>query len=172
MHRKMGFFLFSLLTLSLGVTLASWPVNVVSMNVDGEGTFFSSPVPEGWGFRSRIIHSLEKTPVEDDYRVVCGRIWQWEERYRSNNAGLPTEVPRNGRFLSCPGWFVIRGGRNAWDLLFYRVGNSDLGKNILSADGFGLFRLYELVPGKKLSLRVISIPLALSSRVLRQQDLR
>jgi hypothetical protein len=52
------------------------------------------------------------------------------------------------------------------------VGNSDLGKNILSADGFGLFRLYELVPGKKLSLRVISIPLALSSRVLRQQDLR
>ncbi len=89
---------------------------MISISIDGGETVFSAPVPEGWAFTSRIVHSLEKTPVEDEYRVVSGQIWQWEERFQSNNAGLPTEVPSNGRFVSSPGWFIIRG--EMWEFYF------------------------------------------------------
>ena len=103
MFRKTILSLFFLFLLSLGMTLAVWPVNVISICTDGGEAVFSAPVPEGWAFTSRMIHSLEKTPVEDEYRVVSGRIWQWEERFQSNNAGLPTEVPVNGSVHFRPG---------------------------------------------------------------------
>lgn len=172
MYRKTLFSLFSLFLLSLGIALATWPVTMVSISLDSGKTVFSAPVPEGWTFTSRIVHSLEKTPVEDEYRVVSGQIWQWEERFQSNNAGLPTEIPFNGRFVSSPGWFIIRGGGNRWDSLYYRVGNGNLGKNVLALDGFGKIQLYEKYPGQRLLIGTFSKPLGQITRVLYKPDLR
>ncbi len=172
MPRKILLLLFFLFLLSLGIALASWPVNVISIRLENGETVFSEAIPEGWPFTSRIVHSLEKTPVEDEYRVVGGRIWQWEERFRSNNAGLPTVVPSNGRFLSNPDWFILRGGRNHWDCLRYRVGNSSLGRNTLELGGFGEIRVFETLEGQRLLFEVSGKPWVRSSRVLRGVDLR
>ncbi len=172
MFRKTRVSLFFLFLLSLVIALAAWPVNVVSIFTDNGVAVFSAIVSEGWAFTSRIIHSLEKTPVEDEYRVVSGRIWQWEERFQSNNAGLPTEVPGNGRFLSTPGWFILRGGRNRWDDLHYRVGNKTLGLNVLELEGFGPLRLFETFPGERLSIKNVATPLGRAAWVLCGSDLR
>ncbi len=172
MHRRTLLFLFSLFLLSLGIALATWPVSAISISTDKGNVIFCGPIPEGWTFTSRIIHSLEKTPVEDEYRVVSGRIWQWEERFQSNNAGLPTEAPENGRFVSAPGWFIIRGGRNRWDALRYRVGSGGLGRNILTLEGFGQIRAFEKYPGERLLIEVRPVPFAPAAGVLRVPDLR
>jgi hypothetical protein len=171
-YRRTLLFLFSLFLLSLGIALATWPVSVISISTDKGKAIFYGPIPEGWTFTSRIIHSLEKTPVEDEYRVVSGRIWQWEERFQSNNAGLPTEVPENGQFLSAPGWFIIRGGRNRWGVLRYRVGSSGLGRNILTLEGFGQIRAFEKYRGERLLIEVRTVPFARAAGVLRVPDLR
>jgi hypothetical protein len=171
-YRKTLFVLFSLFLLSLGTALATWPVNVISISMESGKVIVCGPIPEGWTFTSRIIHSLEKTPVEDEYRVVSGRIWQWEERYQSNNAGLPTEVPENGRFVSAPDWFIIRGGRNHWDALRYRVGNCGLGRNLLALEGFGQIRAFERYPGERLLIEARPEPFAWAARVLCVPDLR
>ena len=171
-YRRTLLSLFSLFLLSLGIALSTWPVNLVSFSTESGKTIFSGPIPEGWAFTSRIIHSLEKTPVEDEYRVVSGRIWQWEERFQSNNAGLPTEVPENGRFVSTPRWFIIRGGRNRWNVLPYRVGNGDLGRNLLALEGFGQIKAFEKYPGERLLIEVRPAPFARAAGVLCMPDLR
>ncbi len=154
MSRKTLFSVSFLILFSLGLAVAAWPISVVSLRRENGMEAFSAPVPEGWTLTSRIIHSLERTPVEDEYRVVSGKIWQWEERFRSNNAGLPTEIPVQGRFLSSSGWFIARGGRNRWEILHYRVGNSDLGRNIVFPGGFKALNLFEDFPGERLTFSV------------------
>ncbi len=172
MSKKLLFFLFCLLLLSSGIALLAYPINIISIRLDNGTLFFSTVVPEGCVVTSRIIHSLEKTPVEDEYILVSGKLWQWEERYRSNNAGLPTEIPRNGRFLSSPGWFILRGGRNNWDFLQYRVGNGELGRNVLTIEGFGQMKLYEMVPGARLHIEVLPSNFWRILMVLPRPDLR
>ena len=172
MSRKFLLLLTFLFLLSLGTALAFWPVNRISIRLENGETVFSGAIPEGWSFTSRLVHSLEKTPVEDEFRVVGGKIWQWEERFRSNNAGLPTVIPSNGRFLSTPGWFIVRGGRNHWDCLVYRVGNSFLGRNTLTLEGLGEIRVFETLAGERLLFEVNLKPWRPSSRVLRGPDLR
>ncbi len=80
----MGFFTF--LAYCLGA-----PVYVLSVSRrDGETVFrriVSPSTPIVFGY----IHSVERTPVEDELRAAGGRFWQWEVRVRSHNAGLPSE---------------------------------------------------------------------------------
>jgi len=166
------FVLFSLFLLSLGTALYGWPATVMEIRLGNGEILFREPVPEGWSFTSRIIHSLERTPVEDEYRVVCGRIWQWQERFRSNNAGLPTVAPSNGRFLSSPVWFVLQGGRNRWQLLDYRVGTSSLGRNVLALEGYGSFALFERLAGERIQFKPGSAALGAIPPVLNLVDFR
>lgn len=101
----------------------------------------------GDSFTLRYIHSVEKTPVEDEYRGVNGRIRLWEERTVSHNAGLPTEAPRNGRFIMGKKWMHVRGGGYSFPLIRYRVGNETMGRNILILSGskkIDLFKKYPL----------------------------
>lgn len=172
MYRKTLFSISFFILFSLGLAFAAWPVSVISLRRENGTEAFSSLIPEGWTLTARIIHSLEKTPVEDEYRVVSGRIWQWEERFRSNNAGLPTEVPAEGRFLSASGWFISRGGRNRWETLHYRVGNSDLGRNVVFPGGFQALKLFEVFPGEKMTFSVSERPLGQFLWVSRRGKLR
>ncbi|NLB83620.1 MAG: DUF1850 domain-containing protein [Synergistaceae bacterium] len=114
---------------------------------DSSGTllykFYISP---GDPFTLRFIHSVENTPVEDEYRGVGGRIRLWEERTVSHNAGLPTEAPRNGRFIMGPDWMHVRGGGQSLALLRYRVGNAHLGRNTLTFSKKNEISLFEKHP--------------------------
>jgi hypothetical protein len=166
------FVLFFLFLLSLGTALYGWPATVLEIRLGNGNILFREPVPEGWAFTSRIVHSLERTPVEDEYRLVGGRIWQWQERFRSNNAGLPTVVPSNGRFLSSSEWFILRGGRNRWQCLDYRVGTSSLGRNVLTLEGYGAVALFERLEGERIQIKPGYTALGKITPVLNLLDFR
>jgi len=136
------------------------PVQVLVVH-DGETAFLRVPCVLGNGFHTRYIHSVQRTPVEDYYRVVDGRIWQWEECVVSHNAGLPVGEPRNGRFISDGRWFRFRGGRYVWTVLYERVGTADIGRNelFLTAPVKIEYDLYKILPAKRIAYSLDQEPL-------------
>ncbi len=129
------------------IFLFTVPVQTLTIrSMDGK-TLFTFPVTNKSSFVLGFIHSVEKTPVESEYRVLSGKIRQWEERFISQNAGLPTEAPQNGRFIMDRKWMILRGGGLVARNIRYRVGNDLLGRNrLLLPDGSEL-ALYEDFPG-------------------------
>ena len=134
------------------------PVNVLSVEMleapeapqSLENVVMQTAVANGGAYRTTYIHSVQLTPVIDEYRVVGGKIWGWEERVQSHNAGLPFEAPRNGRFLLSPPWMIVQGGRQAQARIAYRVGNDHLGKNTWSLPSLGEIEAYQFFPGQRL----------------------
>ena len=143
--------------LSLVVIFCS-PVNKLSVFTQNT-LLFSLPVSSGQTLRTGYIHSVQLTPVEDDYRILDSKLWLWEERVVSHNAGLPVAAPRNGSFSSDRKWMYVRGGRYSWQTLNLRVGNSELGQNWMSLSPFGRMDLYSSWPGHLLRFQVIREPL-------------
>lgn len=129
------------------------PVPVLQIAPPG-GNFLRQVAPVGQSFVLRYIHSVERTPVEDEYTVSNGTFWQWEERVRSHNAGLPLEPSETGKFFSGKDWFRFRGGRQSFEVLFLRVGDAERGKNELDVFGVGKWELYKRYPGERLEIRV------------------
>jgi hypothetical protein len=125
-----------------------------------DAPLFAASAPLGQEFATEYIHSVQLTPVQDTYRIVNGRIWSWQERVQSHNAGLPFSRPPFGRFRMEPPWMVIEGGRQSWENIVLRVGNTTFGRNIFS---YGVkaprTALYENLPGKALQLRIERRPL-------------
>lgn len=160
---RLKFWVLSAMLFSLVFFVASSPVDVLVIS-DRETDVFFVPVPVGARFMLTYIHSVEKTPVEDDYRVVGERIWSWEERVLSQNAGMPFVTPRNGRLIMDGEWLRFRGGRYAWDQLFYRVGNETLGINefIGFSPWSSHYKLFILFPSKRLRFSVSKFPLIVS----------
>ncbi|MDR1515793.1 MAG: DUF1850 domain-containing protein [Synergistaceae bacterium] len=107
--------------------LGEMPVNYLA--ISGDGVLLASPVPNGAPFITTYVHSVEKTPVIDLYRIVGGKIWIWEEYVRSHNAGLPFSAPEHGSFIMDSGWMTVRGGRRAMERIAYRIGNAEIGQN-------------------------------------------
>ncbi|MDO9509040.1 MAG: DUF1850 domain-containing protein [Thermovirgaceae bacterium] len=151
------------MALSIIVLAIAAPVDVFMIS-DGEKNIYSRPAPVGCRFMTRYIHSVEKTSVEDDYRIVGERIWSWEERVLSQNAGMPTERPRNGRLIMDGEWLRFRGGRFSWSELFYRVGNDTFGMNELIAFSpySGHYLLFKLLPSRRLRFTVLKTPFILA----------
>ena len=122
-----------LLILSLPILFltaaAGWRVDVFQMEDAGGSLIFQSPVSLGHTFTTRYIHSVELTPVEDEYKIAKGLLWTWEERVRSTNAGLPFDKPKYGRFMDNGEWMIFQGGRMSWKEYYYRVGNKNIGRN-------------------------------------------
>jgi len=148
---------------SLFVLVAFSPVDVLVISND-ELDVYARPFPIGGRFMLTYIHSVEKTLVEDDYRIVSERLWSWEERVLSQNAGMPFVTPRNGRLIMDGEWLRFRGGRYAWSDLFYRVGTDIFGMNEFyvfspQSDHYKLFRIF---PSKRLKFSISKIPLIIS----------
>jgi hypothetical protein len=154
------YFLMLFVFSSCGVVLCS-PVSVVALSEE-RGTWLRLPVPLGQRLVATYIHSVQKTPVEDEYVVSDGWIWQWQERVKSHNAGLPVDSPRNGSFRTGPDWFVYRGGRMRWKTLLLRVGTERLGQNRIE---FGppweevSYELFRVLPERVLFLQLYDLPL-------------
>ncbi len=158
--RKIAFNLllaFSIPILTL-IALAGWRVDVFQITDSDEKLIFQTPVSLGHKFTTRYIHSVELTPVEDEYRIVYGQLWTWEERVRSTNAGLPFDKPRHGRFLNTGRWMIFQGGRMSWKEYYYRVGNKSVGRNQFALEPLGLKNFYELYEGERLTIRIAKIP--------------
>jgi hypothetical protein len=136
------------------------PSAVTSETSGHDAPLFAASAPLGQEFATEYIHSVQLTPVQDTYRIVNGRIWSWRERVQSHNAGLPFARPPFGRFRMNPPWMVIEGGRQSWEEIFLRVGNTALGRNVFS---YGVeaprTALYERFPGKRLQLSIERHPL-------------
>ncbi len=114
----------------------------------GESRTFS--VPLGRTVTTRYVHSVERTPVEDVYCIMNGRLHQWRTRIRSHNAGLPWQAPEQGRFVREGSWLVLEGGRNSWSELYLRVGDAYFGRNELFTGDTGYLALYETFSGERL----------------------
>jgi hypothetical protein len=122
------------------------PVNWLSITGDGVELF--SPLPNGASFPTIYTHSVEKTPVVDEYRIVGGKIWGWEERVKSHNAGLPFSAPEHGSFVVRPDWMIVRGGRRPSDSIAYRVGNAETGRNMWELPPFRV-NAFEKYPSRR-----------------------
>jgi hypothetical protein len=153
----------AVLAVALVIAVAASPVYVLTIS-EGGNEHFARPVPLGDRWIARYIHSVEKTPVEDEYRITEGRIWIWEERVVSQNAGLPIIEPGNGRLVADGEWFRFRGGRSSMQTIYYRVGDDNFGRNVLVffipfPKEYEIFRIF---PGKRIEISVKVSPLACS----------
>jgi len=159
-----------LLILSLPILFltaaAGWRVDVFQMEDHQGRLIFQSPVSLGHKFTTRYIHSVELTPVEDEYKVAKGLLWTWEERVRSTNAGLPFDRPKYGRFIDNGEWMVFQGGRMSWKEYYYRVGNKNIGRNQVTLEPFGRRNFFEIFEGERLIVRILKMPL-ISARFYR-----
>ncbi|MDR3353831.1 MAG: DUF1850 domain-containing protein [Synergistaceae bacterium] len=126
--------------------LAEMPVNCLS--ITGDGVNLSSPLPNGASFTTTYVHSVERTPVVDEYRIVGGSIWGWEERVKSHNAGLPFGAPEHGGFIVNNDWMIVRGGRRASEVIVYRVGNAEIGRNVWELPPFRV-NAFEEYPSRR-----------------------
>ena len=126
--------------------LAELPVNYIT--ITGDGVNLASAVPNGASFTTAYVHSVEKTPVIDMYRIIGGKIWIWEERVRSHNAGLPFSAPESGSFFMDSGWMTVRGGRCSMERIAYRIGNAEIGRNIWNLPPY-VVSAYERYPSRR-----------------------
>jgi hypothetical protein len=160
MLRNLRAYFVLLLVFSSCAVIFCSPVSVVALSEE-RGTWMRLPVPLGQRLTTTYIHSVQKTPVEDEYVVSDGWIWQWQERVKSHNAGLPTESPRNGEFSAGPDWFVFRGGGMKWKTLLLRVGTERIGQNKIEFSRPWeevSYELFRILPDRVLFLQIYELP--------------
>lgn len=148
----------AILGLCTVAALPNLPVNCFSISSRGK-TLCSSPAPNATAFVATYIHSVQLTPVIDDYRISCGTIWIWEERVRSHNAGLPFDAPERGRFLMRPPWMIVQGGRRRFKEIAYRVGTEEFGKNVWRLRPFTEIEAYKKYPSARVVMSADIVPL-------------
>jgi hypothetical protein len=145
----------------MAILVPSLPVNYFTITSKGD-LLFSCPVPNGYSFETFYIHSLERTPVRDDFRFVSGRIWGWEEWTKSLYAGMPS-VPSSGtKLVVTPSWMITRGGRRTVDLINYRVGTSEYGRNKWRLEPWEEISIFEIYPKYRVSLEASAVPFRLA----------
>lgn len=154
------FILFFLL--SLAVSMAGWRVDSLLFLDKEENVLFSLPMACGQRFTTVYIHSVELTPVEDEYMVKDGAIWSWQERVKSSNAGMPFLKPERGKYIKSGDWMIFQGGRIRWERYHLRVGGERFGRNRLIIEPFGGADLYRVFPGERLTVTAKSAPLLFS----------
>lgn len=135
--------------------LPAWPVNYFTISTADEEdeVVLAAPVANADSFVTTYIHSLQLSPVADDYRVVGGKIWSWEERVQSHNAGLPFDRPEHGRFLVDSPWMIVQGGRRVFGTIVHRVGNEQFGRNTWHLPPSDEAKIYERYPGRRMTMR-------------------
>ncbi|MDR3076149.1 MAG: DUF1850 domain-containing protein [Synergistaceae bacterium] len=146
-----------LILICAAIFVPSMPVNYFTAT-GRERLLFSCPVPNGYPFVTTYIHSLELTPVRDDYRFVSGRVWGWEEWTRSLNAGLPSVPSPHTRLVMSDEWMITRGGRRARDVIHYRIGTGEFGRNIWQLEPWREINIFEKYPRYRVALEASVVP--------------
>lgn len=144
----------ALAALCLLVALPGRPVEGLLLEPK-QGAVRALCVPLGRSVVTSYIHSVERTPVEDWYRISSGFLHEWRTRTRSHNAGLPVDAGERGRFVYDKPWLVLEGSGAALTEIFLRVGDETFGRNTLTVEGEDLLELYKDYPGMRLRLSVV-----------------
>jgi len=147
-----------LLPILFFISLYGWRIDFFRISDSRGNIIFSSPAALGHKFITRYIHSVELTPVEDEYYIVGGRLWSWEERVRSSKAGLPFQGAKNGRFIMTKDWLIYQGGRLSWQTYYYRIGNEYHGLNQTMFEPYEIYDAYKVLPDRKLLIEVYRKP--------------
>ena len=141
-----------------------WRIDMLTF-ADREGkVLFSAPSPFGGHFITTYVHSVELTLVEDEYILLDGKIWVWQERVKSSNAGIPCLPPEHGRFIQTKEWLIFQGGRKSWEKYYLRVGNEKFGRNELILSPYGRADLFKTFPGIRLTVSAEEKPLLYASK--------
>lgn len=149
------------LTFALPVVVAGWPLTALeiretdSATQENEKRILHTPALLGTAMSSMIVHSVQLTPVIDEYRIQEGRIWAWREHIMSHNAGLPSLRPEQGRFVYDPPWMIVEGTGESWSRFIYRVGTEALGKNVLCVSSLPCRELWREMPGARLLFLIV-----------------
>ena len=140
-------------------SLAGRPVDGLAVRGEDGAALFLVILPLGREYATRYTHSVQKTPVEDYYQVIRGRIWAVRARVQSHNAGLPFDAPEGGRFILDPPWMVIHGGRRNWPEIHLRVGDAELGRNEWKPADGPWRPLYAAFAGRRLTFSPVKATL-------------
>lgn len=150
--RRGGCFFFAILLLAVLVWFLERPLLVVE---SGQGTIYVGAAREGQPIQIHFIHSVQKTPVEEELRVdngVEGFVLE-ATRYQSFGVGLPF-LEQEGKFHAEGDYFVIEDMGRHFPRIALRVGvGTEL---VLTVDGEEK-RLYEsLAPGSRVDIYIAS----------------
>ncbi len=147
-----------LLCTLLLLSLVGWNTDLLEI-YDNSELLCSVQLKHGHILKTSYLHSVEKTQVEDEYRIANGKLWSWEECVRSSNAGMPSVLPKYMHFhTDRSGRLIFRGGRIAADTINLRSGNEIFGRNTICLAPFRIIPLYKKLPDRRLVLKVIHKP--------------
>lgn len=145
----------------LPAMLPGWPLDALEItratpeSRAGDSVVLHAPALLGRPIEASIIHSVQLTPVIDEYRIQEGRLWSWQERIMSHNAGLPSLKPERGRFVYDPPWMIVEGTGESWENFVYRVGTGELGRNTLRVSPSPRRDLWREMPGTRLVFSIV-----------------
>ena len=95
---------------------------LVLYNADTGERYLTEEAEQGFEFSVEFIHSVNKTPVKDTYRIDEGKIRAYSTTYRSFGAGVQTQL-EEGQEMSVDGDgnMIITGYDITYDPLRYIV---------------------------------------------------
>lgn len=99
------------------------PVQYVIMaNADTNQIYFEEPLEADGVFSVSYIHSVNKTNVEEYYRMEDGQLYLFKARYRSFGAGVATEIAPGQTLRYEDGYMIIENIHYMLPDLVYKVG--------------------------------------------------
>ena len=95
---------------------------LVLYNADTGERYLTEKAEQGFEFSVEFIHSVNKTPVKDTYRIDEGKIRAYSTTYRSFGAGVQTQLEEGQKMtVDKDGNMIITGFDITYDPLRYIV---------------------------------------------------
>lgn len=99
------------------------PVHYLIMaNAYTDEVYFQEPLEDDCVFSVSYIHSVNKTNVEEYYRLEDNDLYLFKARYRSFGAGVATEIAPGQTLTYEDGYMVIENIHYKLPSLVYKVG--------------------------------------------------
>ena len=95
---------------------------VVMTNVETDEVYFQQPLEADGVFSVSYIHSVNKSNVEEYYRLEDDELYLFRARYRAFGAGVATELEEGQTLSYEDGYMIIENIHYQIPNLVYRVG--------------------------------------------------
>ena len=95
---------------------------LVMTNADTDEVYFQEPLEADGVFSVSYTHSVNKTNVEEYYRLEDGDLYLFKARYRSFGAGVATEIAPGQTLRYEDGYMIIENIHYKLPSLVYKVG--------------------------------------------------
>ncbi len=95
---------------------------LVMTNADTNEVYFAQPLEADGVFSVSYTHSVNKTNVEEYYRLEDGQLYLFKARYRSFGAGVTTQLAPGQTLRYEDGYMVIENIHYQLPRLVYKVG--------------------------------------------------